>query len=337
MFLKSFINGERRDEVPAPELNPPAGATPPAEPPTEPVVPPVETPPDVTPEEAEVNLWDQLSQDIDEPEDLPSDEPSTPPAETPPAEPAPETPPVEPEVTPPVEPPATPPVETPPATPEVPPGQPTTPPEPEPTATPPVETPPVDAKKQREDLEASLEQHFALNEEDALQLVTDPAKAFPKLQARMFADMWTQMSNMIYQALPTAIERNIREIEVRNDRVDAFFKAWPKLNKKDHGKTLAQVSKVYANVNPNATEEDVIKYVGMQVMLLHGMAPDSVPVEPPQTPPGTPTPPATPPEPDPNLLPPHQPAAVTGVNATQKTGGNLWEGFAEELLQDDDD
>ena len=323
-MFKHYINAELREETPsAEEPAAPTGTPPPPPPPEE--TPPEPTPPvdegkDVIPDEED--LWADMAQDDEASEDLETEEPVTPPAVE---EPTP-TPPVEPTVEPDAEPPAptepvaTPPVETPPVVPEEQP--PATPPEP--TVTPPTEEETQAAHKlQMDDTITALTARFQISEEESLQLVTEPGKVFPKLQARMFADMWEHMTAMIRQNLPAAIEYHTQAREVQNKEVDSFFARWPKLNRAEHGATVAKVSGVFNQLNPNATEEDILNHVGMQTMMLHGIAPDMIPAPP------TETPSATPP------LAPHVPAAVNGGRpAPTQQSVNIWTEMSEEI--DDD-
>ncbi|TDI73867.1 MAG: hypothetical protein E2O82_05130 [Betaproteobacteria bacterium] len=335
--------GEGKDGTPAvaaetpPVKTAPAVETPPVEAPPAAATPPVETPPAPPPADdgtadriPEENLWDTLSKDTDDDGDLPEEVDSTPPApEEVPPKPAVEEPP------PPAEPPAAeaspvepvvPPVETPP-TPEV---QPTpVPPEPPAPTEPSADELAAADTKAREEMQDKIAKHYPLSEADSLQLLSDPGKFLPKYQARMWTDMWFAMHTMISDSMPNLIQSNLREVEEQKTHVDTFFKAWPKLNQKDHGKTVAQVSQVYSQVNPNATAEEVTKFVGMQVMLHHGIAPDLTPVD---IPPGTPpTPEASPP-----VQQPFQPAAVNSAPAEQQSeSGNIYTSMSEELLEDD--
>ena len=335
MTFKSFITAEYRQQSPDAENHHGGGGS--------------ETPPEIAAEEApapeiaddgndhiepEEDLWASLSKDddddlIDEVSTPPVDEgtpPETPPAdvETPPdAEPPAEEPPAE---TPPAEtPPEEPPAETPPAE------QPTTP-EPEPTPEPSPEDQEAQIEAAKETMRENFKKHYVMTDEEALRLVTDPAKAFPEYMAKMWTDMWFGIQGAMQQQMPQLIESNLQVVEQRNEGVKTFFNAWPKLNQKDHGKDIATVAKLYSQINPNATDEEVSKHVGMQVMLMHGIAPDLQPVETPAgEPPATPpeTPPATPQQ-------PYQPASVNGAIAPQQSDSdNIWTGFAEELLEDD--
>lgn len=280
------------------------------------------------------NLWDSLSREIEDDDDSedstigndsaePEPEVIPPPTPADP-EPTPEavTPAEVPEVVPEI------PVETPPdeqpaaVTPE---------PEPEPQPQQTAQDFAAAEHAERSRLETSLQSHFAISDDEALQLVTNPATEFPKLQARMFTDMWMAVQKSINNQMPQVIERTTQEMTVRNEKVDNFFKTWPKLDRVKHAKQVAEVSKVFGQVNTGATEEEVIRHVGMQVMLMNGFTPDMTPVG--DVAPVAPlrSVPVTPTTPSPA---PYSPSAVNGVSP-QLSADNIWSAMAEELLDDD--
>jgi len=326
-------DGSSGTPVETPPVETPAVVPPPTETPPEPTETPA--PPPVDDGTADhipaVNLWDDLSSDKDDDADSIVDDDSTPPVpeETPPA-PAPDEPPAPAE---------TPAVETPPVEPVVPPDEP--PPSPEVQPTPVTPEPPATPEpsadelaaadtKAREEMREKIEKHYPMTEAESLQLLSDPGTFLPKYQARMWTDMWFAMQTSISQNMPQLIQSNLREVKEQDTYVEEFFTAWPKLNQKDHGKTVAQVSKVYSQVNPAATEEEVTKFVGMQVMLHHGIAPDLVPVE---TPSGVPAAPVAPLAP---VTPPYQPASVNAAPAAQQSDSdNVYTAMSEELLEED--
>lgn len=326
MNTKWFIHNEYRhtapdadsttggggDIPPTPEVEEPAAQS-------ETETPPADNGQDTIPES---NLWDTLSKDMEDTDDeVPEDSSTEEVSPEPVAEVTPE-PPAKEEPKPAIETPAeTPPEVTPPVV-EAAEIQPTTAPEPKPEVTPPPE---IDVDKQRLEMTERLEAHYQLSEEESLQMVTDPGKALPKLQAKMFSDMWWNMTQMIRSALPTVIESTLRDVKVRDGKVDSFFQQWPKLTKAAHGAQVAQVAKVYAQVNPTATEADVIKHVGMQVMLMAGITPEMTPVNPETPPAETPAAPLT----------PHRPAAVNALGGAQQLSGGIWAEMAEDLLDDD--
>lgn len=314
-----------RDEETGAEVTPvsaePAVVEPAVEPAVEPVVTPevTETPPIDTGDDnvTEPNLWESLSEeldadDLDEGQDL--EEPVVPPA--PPAEDEP-TPPVEtpavetPAVTP--ETPATPPAETPPVV------QPEEPPVVTPTVTP--EATEAEVKVQHEKFMDDLATHYSLTDAEATQMVTAPEVVLPKMLARVFVDVQKSVLATVRTHLPDAIRQNAQLSQARESKASTFFDAWPKLNKAAHGTDIATAVKIYAALHPKATDEDLIRDVGMQVMMKHKLTPDEE----------TPTPPVeeTPP------VPPRIPASVHGAAPTPNVG-NMWENMSQELLEEDD-
>ena len=323
--MKNFnITNVYREEVPNPE-DAVASATP------APVIPP-ETP-EVTPDEGQdtipedANLWNDLSNDIEEPDDLPEDSPEDEGL----VEPEPEVPTPEAPAVPEPEPEAEIPAEVEPtaadtAVPTEPEVQPTPEePEPAPIPQPTAEEQAASRAARTTELETNLTTRFGITDAEALQLVTDPGKAFPKLQARMFTDMWLAVEQLIDTRLPSVIENTTRNMKVRDEKVDDFFVAWPKLDRKKHGQQVAEVARVYSQVKSNATEAEVIQHVGMQVMMMNGIVPDDVVVQ------------GTPAVEDPSQVPaPHRPAAVNGARAPQQSSDNLYTAMSIELEDDED-
>ena len=254
----------------------------------------------------EDNPWEELSRDL-EAEDSDDDFLE---------EPAPHPPPVEP--APPEEPtPAEPPAEEPEPEPEPEPTPEVQPPE-TPTPEPPEQPSEEKLEEMKQQMLQGLETQFQISEDEALQLVTQPREMFPKLQARMFMGMYEGLMSTLRQHLPAAIEQTIKQSSARAEKVDTFFAAWPKLDKVKHGADVANFAKVYAEVNPDASEEEVIRDVGLQVMFKHGITPDDVQRQIEETPPP----------------PPPRPPAVNGGSPPQPST-NMYEAMAEELLEDD--
>lgn len=321
MNIKSIINGTYRQTAPDVENGSPSvSATDEMAAPSEPEAI-VDEGQDIIPEE--VSLWDSLNEQLDEPDDDETeDSPEVDTLSTP--EPEPKAPAVEEE---------TPEAETPEVTAAdtalpTDPVQPTIEPEPEPVPIPQKTEAEIaeETSQRRTQLEASLTERFGLTDNEALQLVTDPGKVFPKLQARMFTDMWLHVEAMIDQRLPTVIEKTTQDMKIRDEKVNDFFTAWPQLDRKKHGVQVAQVARAWSQVNQNASEEEVIRNVGMQVMMMNGIAPSMTPVDPQTESLSAETPPS-----------PHRPAAVNGARATpQQSRDNLFEAMSYELDEDED-
>lgn len=259
-------------DLPGEDVAPDATGIPPAEPPPA-VVPPVETPPTPeTPPAAETPAPETPPAGTEPP---PVTEPVTP--ETPPVEPPPETPPVE-----------TPPVEPPPVSEEM------------PAPTP--ESPVVDMETQRrqwqEDrvkYEAELEKYFAFSEEDAEKLREAPDEVLPKLAAKIYLDTYQTVMNGMYKVMPQVVAAVVQQRQAREELTQSFYGKWPDLNKPEYAKVIATVSATYANLKPQATQDEVLQEVGEMAMaaLKLGVTP-VVETPPPATPPVKPFSPATP-------------------------------------------
>lgn len=268
------------------------------------------------------NLWHELSKEAESDDDDLESSPS----EATPVVPEPEVP-AKPEVTPEAESPAeVEPTAADTAVPTEPAERPTTEPEPEPIPQRTEQELAQEREARATQMKQALASRFAITDDEALQLVTDPGKAFPELQARMFTDMWLHVEALIDQRLPQVIESTTRVMKIRDEKVNDFFQKWPQLDRVKHGKQVAQVAQVFSQVNKNATDEEVIRNVGMQVMLMNGITPEMRPVQQGDTPTVADEPPVT----------PYRPTTVNGARAPQRSSDNLFEAMSYELEEDED-
>lgn len=299
MKLPYIYTARYRDQEP--DTDTPAGGSeaPPEQSPAEPE--------DKSPQEIEVALWDELSRDVEEEELLePESQPEpddSPEAESPEPEPDPEPAP-EPE-------------------PEQQPPEPTPEPEPE---TPPEEPQPEaltteQYEAQRAEFRKSLEAEFQLDDEEATQLMLNPAEVLPKILARTAENMYLRTMNVVRESLPGAIQETQRVVAAREQAVQRFLDEWPDLDRTKHGADIAKAAAVYAQLRPKATEAEVIRNVGLQVMALHGIVPRNL----------------IPPEsPEPSVPAPRTPPAVTsGGPAPSQQNDNPFAALAEEMIIED--
>lgn len=273
------------------------------------------------------------------PEEKPAVTPPPPPAAaTPPAEPVP---PATPPAPAPIEPPPaaatpapspTPPVAAPPASAPAAPPQPEVPlPVPPPVAVQPAAAPAAPAKSQEEQERerselrskyiSELEQQYAVPEDQVDALLTSPEKVLPNLAARVHLAVQEQTINAIVGALPQLIGNYIQQDAANRERQQAFFKTWPALSDVAGKQTVERLLKAYP-VAPGTTAEQVTREVGIAAMTILQR-----PIVPP-TAPGTLAPPPAEP------FRPAGPGGAGGVPGSKPQLG-LWEGLAEELLNED--
>jgi len=190
---------------------------------------------------------------------------------------------------------------------------------PEPVAQTPAETPPGQSYDElKSNAVAELEKRYALSQEDADAMISEPEAVIPKLAARLYVDIYENMMNMLQHQLPHVV-RDVQTTSSRQQKdEEAFYTAWPALRNVDRNE-LIRIGQMYRQLNPQATREQFIQDVGVQSMVRFRL-----PI------PGYNAPP---PQPD---VTPHMPARPTApVMPNQSTGGNLFADLADEWIEDD--
>lgn len=122
--------------------------------------------------------------------------------------------------------------------------------------------------------ENALVQGYALSEEDAVALLTQPETVFPKLAKNLhmnvMREVQQQMQHMM-QAVPQMLkfeaERVAREESAKTD----FFGVWPGL--KDHYQAVVGNAHMVRKANPNATREQIVEMAGTLTAMGLGLDP----------------------------------------------------------------
>ena len=160
---------------------------------------------------------------------------------------------------------------------------------PKPTATPPVQateqtatpgteqrTPQEPAPKTPEELRAdfeaaqssllqSLEQTYALSEDDVNAMITEPETVLPKLLARVHTNVLANMAQGMVQQLPLMIHQVTQQQQAITEYNRAFYSKWEAL--RGHEDVVNRFSQLYQQLNPGATMEQAISEIGAQVMV----------------------------------------------------------------------
>lgn len=238
-----------------------------------------------------------------------------------------------PAVTPPA---ATPPVETPPAvtppaavTPPTPTATPTPPAaEPQPSPAPqaaPSATPPVDYQTWRTERLTKLESEYAVAEEDAVALLTEPEKVLPKLAARVHMEVLESSMRAMQAMMPVMMTQLQQHNEVNTQAKNLFVSVNPDLADARYEPAIMQLGQVYRNVNANAAPEEAARAIGALVRSALGIAaPQAV------APQGVPAPVA------PAAPVPFTPARGGGSGYQPAAPANPFEALAAEMLNEDD-
>lgn len=253
---------------------------------TDPQVPQaLETPPEGTPatEDATSDVnWADMSTDVDDDAEqtvegeFVVDEPE--PAAAAPSEPSPE--------------PAAPVADTPapaePAAPVAPPVQPSTPVVPEPTPAQAV-APVLDYNAWKTQHLSGLEKYYALDQDTAQALLTEPETVLPRLAAQVHFEVTENVLKAVHEMMPGVIQQLTQTNERESKAESAFFEKNPDLRGVDKSKIM-QIGAMFRQVNPTADADTAIATIGTMVRTALGMSASAPTVH---TPPSnTPPPPA---------------------------------------------
>lgn len=109
-----------------------------------------------------------------------------------------------------------------------------------------------------------LKEKFALTEEQEDLLIQSPNKVLPELAANLYLDLFDSIMGGFQQQLPGLIRQVIQTDQVQQKQENAFFEAWPQLNKPDYQETVQRIAQSYRALNPQTSEEEAIKEIGAQ-------------------------------------------------------------------------
>ena len=134
---------------------------------------------------------------------------------------------------------------------------------------------PEDAQRRVEELKAQLVARYALSEEDADKIASDPAQIVDVLP-RKLAELQVETVNAVFAALqplvPQVVERIASEVvrrEMQRDTLErTFFDRWPQLRR--HRDLVMQVGRSVRKANPNMSVDEFVERVGAAVAQLVG-------------------------------------------------------------------
>ena len=196
------------------------------------------------------------------------------------------------------------------------------PPLPEVPATP---TPPVDYAAWRTQKESELESTlYAVNDEDAAALLTEPEKVLPKIAARLHMEVLENAMRAVQAMVPTMIEQVQRSSETNNRAKSLFTSINPDLADPKFEPAIMQLGQTFRKVNPTADAETAAKAIGALVRsALNIPAPQASVGGVVQTPPAMPAP------------APFTPARGGGGGTVPVPSSNPFAQMAEEFLNED--
>lgn len=122
---------------------------------------------------------------------------------------------------------------------------------------------------QIEKLRGELEVRYAISDEDADLIATDPQTILPKLMANMHMMMQGEFLNMISRALPQMIQQYNTQTSVVNTAQEIFNRDFPDVNTASPEVVKMAIQQVNAAM-PTATVEERVQRVGQVVYAMLG-------------------------------------------------------------------
>lgn len=121
--------------------------------------------------------------------------------------------------------------------------------------------------------ETLARQVFALSPQETEALETNVVEAIPRLMARVLMQAQKSALTQMAQMLPVIIQRHGMVMQVADSNESQFYAAVPGLNKAQHGRTVYQYATMFRRMHPQATLQDMIRYVGPMVQSVVGVTP----------------------------------------------------------------
>lgn len=123
-----------------------------------------------------------------------------------------------------------------------------------------------------------LASNYVLSTEEAEALENDVVGTLPKLFARVHLNATVGALHNMKQLIPKMIRDAIQGDRTKRDNLDAFYKAWPQLDKANpqHLEAISMLGGAYRRANPTASREQAIKAIG--TLALHHLGLPLTPV-----------------------------------------------------------
>lgn len=114
-------------------------------------------------------------------------------------------------------------------------------------------------------IEHLAESAFKFSPEELTALDTDVIGTLPKLMAKVMVKSQQMFMKNLSQIVPAMLDRHATTTAKSKENEDAFFSAWPQLDRTKHSDVVARFARVYRGANPTATREQMMQDVGLMV------------------------------------------------------------------------
>jgi hypothetical protein len=109
---------------------------------------------------------------------------------------------------------------------------------------------------------------YIISDADADLLTTEPNKVLPQLIARLQVETFENIYRAIINEVPRIVLNVAQQARAADSFSNRFLSAWPNLAKQEYLPKVQQYLQLYHQMNPRATEEDLIKEAGAQVSFM---------------------------------------------------------------------
>ena len=176
----------------------------------------------------------------------------------------------------------------------------------------------------RGQIHESLKNVYALSDEDAEAMLTDPQSVIPNLAANLHMTVMADVHQAIRrtveqvtQQLPQTIQQTTQQQQESEKILNDFYGQWPELKGKED--VVTQAAAMYRQMNPDAPLEQAMNDIGRQMyVLLNIPLPGQAPAQ----------------QQAASAVPP-APAAATTVSTPSPATTNWFSAAAEEMLREE--
>src|SRR5258707_5279645 len=114
-------------------------------------------------------------------------------------------------------------------------------------------------------IDALAAQKFQLSPQETQALEVDAVGVLPKIMARVYFEATVNGLQQLANMVPRMVEHVANERLAENAAEGDFHTEWPNIDRNNgtHMRTVAQLAASYRQMNPNASQADAVKYVGM--------------------------------------------------------------------------
>ena len=127
--------------------------------------------------------------------------------------------------------------------------------------------------KSRDVFTEALTQHYAMSEEDASAVLTEPEKVLPQLAARVHLEVVQNVLGTIAQTMPAVVTGILEAQKQQTGLVDQFFEKWPTLDRGSDLGPVMELGRIWRQHNLQGTPEEFIQKVGAMAVVQLGKLP----------------------------------------------------------------